>query len=60
MYLFTNSKIIKPYKLIKEILEFPISEIFGLNLSWFFEFELIYRGSRDGFKAKTFHEKCDN
>lgn len=25
-----------------------------------FHLELLYRGSRDGFKNKTFHEKCDN
>ncbi len=23
-------------------------------------FELIYRGTEDGFKAKDFHGKCDN
>ena len=22
--------------------------------------QLLFRGSKDGFKAKTFHEKCDN
>jgi hypothetical protein len=24
------------------------------------EFKLLYRGSRDGFSANAFHEKCDN
>ena len=24
------------------------------------DIKLLYRGSRDGFKAKTFHEKCNN
>lgn len=34
-------------KLIKEWLGFPA------------RFELLYRGSRDGFKGQAFHERCD-
>ena len=32
----------------------------GLPDSSSFELELLFRGSRDGFKAVAFHERCDN
>ena len=30
-------------------------KMFGQNI----KFELIYRGSKDGFKVDSFHKKCD-
>ena len=50
-----NSVIIKrdEYNLIKE----GIKHNFNKSIR---NFELLIRGSEDGFKSKDFHEKCDN
>ena len=52
---FINSVIIKgdEYNLIKE----GIKHNFNKSIR---NFELLIRGSEDGFKSKDFHEKCDN
>ena len=55
-----DSKILENQNEYKQILlkwlAKPGSEIKG-NVK---EMKLLYRGTRDGFEAKTFHEKCDN
>ena len=33
---------------------------YGMNNFFITKMELLYRGSRDGMKAKSFHSKCDN
>jgi len=33
---------------------------YGMNDFFVSKMELLYRGSRDGMKAKSFHSKCDN
>ena len=39
------------------LLEKPNNDIESENVK---DIELLYRGSRDGFEARNFHDKCDN
>ena len=37
----------------------PISVLFKMSDFFIKKWQLVYRGSRDGFEPKNFHEKCD-
>ncbi|KAK8803486.1 hypothetical protein WA158_001180 [Blastocystis sp. Blastoise] len=50
--LFVDSKIIGGIYIYRD----EIVEWLGRDTQW----KLLYRGSKDGFKASTFHRKCDN
>ena len=47
-----DSKVIDSYQIENDLIE-----LCKLSRK---EFELLYRASRDGFEASSFHEKCDN
>ena len=57
----TDSKILefdnKYKKYLIRWLEKPNNDIESQNVK---DIELLYRGSRDGFEAHNFHDKCDN
>ncbi len=55
-----DSKIIKDQKLIRSIFQFPFTDAFSKKFGYAKWFDLLFRGSQDGFKAAAFHKNCDN